>query len=286
VTAFFQLAALGIAQGAFLLVASLGFSLTRRVEGFLNIAHAQYLSVAAFVTYFLNNIVDVHFAIAAIAGVLAAVGVGFLIGKLVYEPIRHLGPAVSLITSVGVVYMLDGIIEIVVGTGSVLVTLPRVAPVRFGPVTITLFQVLVVLAAAIVTLTTVWILNRTKIGTAIRITALDRNLGASRGVDVKKAGNASWVLSSALAGVAGVALAVLGALTTTKGFDQILIILAVALLAGLGSIAALTISAMSIGIAREVSLLWLPAGFRDIIAFGIVILVLIFLPNGISGREE
>ncbi len=285
-TAFFQLAALGIAQGAFLLVASLGFSLTRRVEGFLNIAHAQYLSVAAFVTYFLNNIVDVHFAIAAIAGVLAAVGVGFLIGKLVYEPIRHLGPAVSLITSVGVVYMLDGIIEIVVGTGSVLVTLPRVAPVRFGPVTITLFQVLVVLAAAIVTLTTVWILNRTKIGTAIRITALDRNLGASRGVDVKKAGNASWVLSSALAGVAGVALAVLGALTTTKGFDQILIILAVALLAGLGSIAALTISAMSIGIAREVSLLWLPAGFRDIIAFGIVILVLIFLPNGISGREE
>jgi neutral amino acid transport system permease protein len=283
---FIQLAALGIAQGAFLLVAALGFSLTRRVEGFLNIAHAQYLSVAAFVTYFLNNIVGTHFAVAAIAGVLAAVVVGFVIGKLVYEPIRHLGPAVALITSVGVVYMLEGIIEIVVGTGSVLVTLPRVAPVRVGPVTITLYQVLVVVAAAIVTLATVWILNRTKMGTAIRITALDRNLGASRGVDVKKAANASWLLSSALAGVAGVALAVLGALTTTKGFDQILIILAVALLAGLGSIAAVSISAMTIGVAREVSLLVLPAGFRDIIAFGIVILVLIFLPNGISGRTE
>ena len=221
-----------------------------------------------------------------LAGVLAAVVVGFIIGKLVYEPIRHLGPAVALITSVGVVYMLEGIIEIIVGTGSVLVTLPRVAPVRFGPVTITLYQVLVVAAAAIVTLATVWILNRTKMGTAIRITALDRNLGASRGVDVKKAANASWLLSSALAGVAGVALAVLGALTTTKGFEQILIILAVALLAGLGSIAAISISAMTIGVAREVSLLWLPAGFRDIIAFGIVILVLVFLPNGISGKTE
>ncbi|MEX1091699.1 MAG: branched-chain amino acid ABC transporter permease [Acidimicrobiia bacterium] len=285
-SSFVQLAALGIAQGAFLLVASLGFSLTRRVEGFLNIAHAQYLSVAAFVTYFLNNIVGTHFAVAAFAGVLAAVVVGFVIGKLVYEPIRHLGPAVALITSVGVVYMLEGIIEIVVGTGSVLVTLPRVAPVRVGPVTITLYQVLVVTAAAIVTLATVWILNRTKMGTAVRITALDRNLGASRGVDVKKAANASWLISSALAGVAGVTLAVLGALTTTKGFDQILIILAVALLAGLGSIAAISMSAMTIGVAREVSLLWLPAGFRDIIAFGIVILVLIFLPNGISGRTE
>lgn len=284
--AFLQLTALGIAQSAFLLMASLGFSLTRRVEGFLNIAHAQYLSVAAFVTYFLNNVVGAHFAIAAAAGVLAAIGVGFIVGKVIYEPIRPLGPAVSLITSVGVVYMLAGIIEAVVGTGSFLVTLPRVAPVRFGPVTITLYQVLVVVAAAVATLVTVWILRGTRIGTAIRITALDRDLGASRGVNVARAANASWVLSSALGGVAGVALAVLGALTTTKGFDQILIILAVALLAGFSSISALVVSALLIGIAREVSLLWLPAGFRDIIAFGIVILVLIFLPGGISGKTE
>ena len=123
-------------------------------------------------------------------------------------------------------------------------------------------------------------------GTAIRITSLDRNLGASRGVDVRQAANASWVLSSALAGVGGVALAVLGALTTTKGFEHILIILAVALLAGVGSIWSLVVSALAIGVAREVSLLWIGAGFRDIIAFGIVILVLIFMPNGISGRTE
>lgn len=284
--AFLQLAALGVAQGSFLLVASLGFSLTRRVEGFLNIAHAQYLSVSAFVTLFLNNTVGIHFAAAAMAGVLAAVAVGFLVGKVVYEPIRRLGPAVALITSVGVVYMLEGIIEIVVGTGSFLVTLPRVPPVRFGPVTITFYQVMVVVGAAIVTAASAWFLQRTRIGTAVRITALDRNLGASRGVDVVRAANASWVVSSALGGLAGVALAVLGALTTTKGFEQILIILAVALLAGVGSIGALVISALAIGVAREVSLLWIPAGFRDIIAFGIVILVLIFMPNGIAGRTE
>lgn len=284
--AFLQLSALGVAQGAFLLMASLGFSLTRRVEGFLNIAHAQYLSVAAFVTLFLNNTVGVTFFVSAIAGVLAATSVGFLVGKLVYEPIRPLGPAVSLITSVGVVYMLAGVIAAVVGTGSFLVTLPRVDPVRIGPVTITLYQLLVVVVAAIVTVATGWILQRTRIGTAIRIAALDRDLGASRGVNVDRASDASWLLSSALGGVAGVALAVLGALTTTKGFDQILIILAVALLAGIGSIPALVASSLLIGVAREVSLLWLPAGFRDIIAFGIVILVLIFLPNGISGRTE
>jgi len=286
VSPFLQLAALGVAQGSFLLLASLGFALTRRVEGFLNIAHAQYLSVSAFVTFFLNNTLGLHFAGAALAGVLAAIGVGFLVGKVVFEPIRRLGPAVALITSVGVVYMLEGIIEIAVGTGSFLVTLPRLAPVRVGPVTITFYQVMVVIAALVVTLLTAWYLERTRMGTAIRITSLDRNLGASRGVDVRRASNAAWIVSSALAGIAGVALAVLGALTTTKGFEQILIILAVSLLAGVGSISALAISAFAIGIAREISLLWISAGFRDIIAFGIVILVLIFMPNGIAGRTE
>lgn len=284
--AFLQLAALGVAQGSFLLMAAIGFSITRRVEGFLNIAHAQYLSVAAFVTFFLNNTLGQHFVVAALAGIVAAIGVGFVVGKVIFEPIRRLGPAVSLITSVGVVYMLEGIIEIVVGTGSFLVTLPRIAPVRFGPVTLTFYHVIVVVAALVVTAGTAWFLQRTRVGTAIRITALDRDLGASRGVDVRRAANANWILSSALAGVAGVALAMLGALTTTKGFEQILIILAVALLAGIGSITALTVSALSIGVARELSLLWIPAGFRDIIAFGIVILVLIFMPNGISGRTE
>ena len=56
---FLQLTVLGIVQGAFLLLAALGFSLTRRVEGFLNIAHAQYLSIAAFVTYYLTDGVEV-----------------------------------------------------------------------------------------------------------------------------------------------------------------------------------------------------------------------------------
>lgn len=283
---FLQLAALGVAQGAFLLMASLGFSLTRRVEGFLNIAHAQYLSIAAFITLYLNNTVGLHFAIAGTVGILVTMLVGLFVGKIVYEPIRQHGPAVLLITSVGVVYMLEGIIQAAVGTGSFLVRLPRLDPVRIGPVVITTYQVLVIVAAAVITVATAWFLHRTRMGTAIRITALDRQLGASRGVDVARASNATWLVSAGIAGAAGVALAVLGALTTDKGFEQILIILAVSLLAGIGSISAVVISAMSIGIAREVSLLWLPSGFRDIIAFGIVILVLIVLPNGISGRTE
>lgn len=282
---FLQLTVLGVAQGAFLLLAALGFSLTRRVEGFLNIAHAEYLSIAAFVTYYLNER-GLHFLLAAAVAVAVTVAVGLVAGKLVFEPIRAYGPAILLITSVGVVYVLSGIIEAIVGTGSFLVTLPRLPPLRFGPVTITAYQGMVVAVALVVTVGTGLFLRHTRLGTAIRITALDRHLGASRAVNVDRASNATWMLSAGLAAVAGVVLAVLGALTTAKGFDQILIILAVSLLAGVGSVTTVAVSALMIGIAREVSLLWLPSGFRDIIAFGIVIVVLIFLPQGLSGRTE
>jgi neutral amino acid transport system permease protein len=282
---FLQLTVLGIVQGAFLLLAALGFSLTRRVEGFLNIAHAQYLSIAAFVTYYLNER-GLHFALAALIAIAVTVGVGFAVGKIVFEPIRAYGPAILLITSVGVVYVLAGIIEAFVGTGSFLVQLPRLAPIRMGPVVITAYQGMVAAVGAVVTVATAWFLRSTRLGTAIRITALDRYLGASRGVDVDRAANATWMITAGLAGVAGVVLAVLGALTTEKGFDQILILLAVALLAGIGSVTTVAVSALMIGIAREVSLLWLPSGFRDIIAFGIVIVVLIVLPQGLSGRTE
>lgn len=281
-----QLAAVGVVQGAFLLLASLGFSLTRRVEGFLNIAHAQYLAISAFVTLYLNNFLGVHFALAALAAIVVTCGVALLVARTVFDPIRRFGPAIALITSVGVVYMIEGVIHAVVGTSTILLTLPAMPAIRIGGVTVTFYQGMVVVMALVATVLTALILNRTRIGTAIRITALDRDLGGSRGVDVRRASTASWILASFLGALGGIALSLLGSLTADKGFDQILIILAVALLAGIGSIGSLVASAFLIGITREVSLLWLPGGFRDIIAFGIVIVVLVFLPNGISGRQE
>lgn len=284
--AVLQLTAVGVVQGAFLLLAALGFSLTRRVEGFLNIAHAQYLAIAAFVTLFANNTLGLHFLLSALIAVAATVGVALVFARLVFDPVRRFGPAIGLITSVGVVYMIEGVIHAAVGTSTDLMVLPVVAPIRVGPVVITFYQGVVVGVAVVATLATSLFLNRTRVGTAIRITSLDRQLGASRGVDVEGASAAAWVVSAALAGLAGVGLGLLGSLTADKGFDQILIILAVALLAGVGSVGSLVASGFLIGIAREVSLLWLPAGFRDIIAFGIVIVVLVFMPQGISGRAE
>ena len=128
-------------------------------------------------------------------------------------------------------------------------------------------------------------LNRTRIGLAIRARAVNPELAASRGIDVATTSRVTWLLSSGLAGLAGVMLAVIATLTTDLPFHQILQILAVAILAGLGSLYTVIASGLIIGIAMDVSVYWIPAGYRPLVAFSIVIIVLLFRSEGLAGRR-
>ena len=110
-------------------------------------------------------------------------------------------------------------------------------------------------------------------------------LAASRGVNLSATSRATWLLSSGLAGLAGVMLAVIATLTTDLAFAQILQILAVAILAGLGSLYAVILSGLLVGVAMDVSAYWIPAGYRPLVAFAVVIVVLVFRPAGLAGTR-
>ena len=90
-----------------------------------------------------------------------------------------------------------------------------------------------------------------------------------------------WFISSALAAMAGVMLGVLGTVNTELGWANILIILAAAVLGGLGSILGVMASAVLLGVIMDVSALWIPTSYRSIIAFGALILVLLIRPEGL-----
>ncbi len=275
----------GIATGCFLILATIGFSFTRRVEGFLNIAHAELLGVAAFATWGLNNVAKWHILPSALAAIVLTALVGLAIGRLVYDPIRKHGPAVLLITSVGVAYVIGGIIDGIIGTGIRTLNIPLATTYRVFGLRITDYQLMVIGLAAATAICLAFYLNKTRSGLAIRAMAANPALAASRGIDVKATSRAAWLLSAGLAGLAGVMLAVIATLSTDIAFLQILQILAVAILAGLGSLYAVIISGLIVGIAMDVSVFWIPAGYRPLIAFLLVIVVLVFRPEGLAGRK-
>lgn len=285
-TVFFQLVLTGLVTGSFLILATIGFSFTRRVEGFLNIAHPELLGVSAFTTWGLNVIWGWHIIPSAMVGIVFTAFVGLIIGRVVYDPIRALGPAILLITSVGVHYVLGGSVDAIVGTGIRSLDIPLAESYRLWGLRITNYQMIVVVFAALATVGLALFLNKTPMGLAIRAMSANPELAASRGIDVKSTSRTTWLISSGLAGLAGVMLAVIATLSTDIAFNLILQILAVAILAGLGSLYAVVAAGLIIGVAMDVSVFWIPAGYRPLVAFSVVILVLMFRPEGLAGKKS
>lgn len=275
----------GVVTGCFLILATIGFSLTRRVEGFLNIAHAELLGVSAFTTWWLNAELDAHVIVAAVVAIAVTALVGLVIARVVYDPIRTRGPAVLLITSTGVAFVLGGIMDGLIGTGIRTLQIGLAQRYEVLGIRITSHQLLMVLLAAATSVSLAVFLNRTRTGLAIRAMSANPSLAASRGVNLNATSRATWLLSSSLAGIAGVMLAVVATLTTDLAFAQILQILAVAILAGLGSLYAVIVSGLLVGIAMDVSAFWIPAGYRPLVAFAVVIVVLVFRPAGLAGTR-
>lgn len=276
----------GIATGCFLILATIGFSLTRRVEGFLNIAHAEMLGVSAFITWGLNTQAGWAFLPSAMVAIVATAFFGLAIGRIVYDPIRKLGPAVLLITSVGVAYVIGGGVDAIIGTGIRSLDIPLATTYRFWGIRITDYQMIVIALAALTGISLAVFLNKTKTGLSIRAMSDNPELAASRGVDVRKTSRATWLIASGLAGLAGVMLAMIATLSTDIAFHQILQILAVAILAGLGSLYSVLIAGLIVGVAMDMSVYWIPAGYRPLIAFAVVIVVLLVRPEGLAGSKK
>lgn len=282
---FLQFLLSGIVTGCFLILATIGFSLTRRVEGFLNIAHAELMGVAAFTTWWLNAEKGWNFILAGAVGIVFTALFGLMVGRIVFDPLRQRGPAVLLISSLGVALVFHGVVETFLATGIRTADISLATSYEPFGLRITNYQIIVVALAAVVSVSLALFMGRTKTGLAIRAMSVNPELAASRGIDIKTTSRATWLLSSSLAGLAGVMLAVLATLTTDLAFAQILQILAVAILAGLGSLYTVIASGLIIGIAMDVSVYWIPAGYRPLVAFSVVIIVLLFRPEGLAGKR-
>jgi branched-chain amino acid transport system permease protein len=275
----------GLVTGSFLIVATLGFALISRVEKFLNIAHAELISMSAFLTFFLQVRQGWNLVAAAVVSILATSVAALLVARLFYVPIKAAGSVVLLITSVGVVFVIHGLIEALIRPGVYSFQFSNFDPITLGAIRIQVVDLVIVGLAIVSVLALHAFLGLTRAGLAVRALANDEGLAAGRGVNVRGISMRVWLVSGGLAGLAGVLLGLRGALNTDMAFGQILLILSVSILAGLGSIFGVVAAGLVLGLAMDLSTLVIPTGYRTAIAFAMVILVLIVRPEGLSGSQ-
>lgn len=278
----------GLVTGSILLLGSVGFAMTRRVENFLNIAHGQFLAIGAFLAWSLNHQWGLSLLIAGPMAVILTALIGYLSGRFVFAPIRSHGPLMLLFTSVGLAYIIHGLTEAFWGVGNKTfnVAPPHVFSVGGKPI-LNSTEIVIILVAALSCICLHLILAKTKIGKAIRSMSSDYELARIRGIDTEKISLYVWIITAALAGIAGVLTGLNSVIYTDMGWAQILLILSAAVLGGLGgSIYGVMIGALIVGLGMDLSVLVLPTYYRSAVAFALVIIVLFIKPEGIFGGER
>jgi neutral amino acid transport system permease protein len=276
----------GLVSGSILALATVGFAMIRQTEGFLNVAHGQYLALGAFIGFVFVGDLGLNVFVGGLLTLVTLGLIGILLARVVFDPVRRSGPLVLLFTSIGLAYLLYGIILASFGTGI------RVYPVSFGrqfelgSVLITTGEI-VIIALSVAVVVGLWLfLNRTPLGTWVRSVASNPELARIRGVPTRAVSATVWFLAAGLGGLAGLLIGVVGSVHAELGWANILLVLAAAVLGGVGSIYGVIGAGIVLGLAMDVSALAIPTSYRTVIAFAALILVLVVRPEGLFAVER
>jgi len=271
--------------GTVLAVPAIGFSAIYGVLRFPNFALASHLTIGAFAGYVANSglglpavaSVVVAFVVAGVAGVVS--------DEVVLKPLRRAGPLTTAIAAIALTIVLENVIRFVFGNTLRGYDLPirrdwQVAGVRIGPQQV---QNLVVAVAAMVAVFA--FLARTRTGKAMRAVADSPTLASIKGIDVDRVARLVNFVGMGLAGVGGMLIGLDTSIDPLTGFRVILSVFAAAVVGGLGSIPGAVAGALGIGIAEELSLLWLAPAYRTAVGFLAILLMLSLRPRGLLGER-
>ncbi len=276
----------GVATGAVYALTTLGLTMVYGVLRVLHVAHAGVYALGAYVGLWSFRVTGSFWVSLGVAMATCALA-GLLIERLLYAPLLHLPRIIPLIASIGLFIAMEEAFRIVAGPYA----LAYDAEIRFrslalGPLHLTAPQTLILLVT-LALLGLLWLLlSRSKVGLAMRATAMDAETTSSFGVNTRAVVTLNFLIGSALAGAAGVLIGVYdNQVWPTMGSVPAYKCLAIVVLGGLGNIPGTVLASFLIGLAETLLIGVVAIPFpRDALAFVAMILVLMFRPYGLLGK--
>ena len=278
----------GLVTAAVLAIAAVGFTLQFGVTDVLNLAFSAVMILGAFLAYLLNSHgISVWYGL--IVSMVAGAVVSVLINSVVYTPFQRRGasPITMVIVSLGMTLIIEFGVEAVAGGVPVSYTMGNGPTFQAGSFVLTGVQ-LVIIALALVTMAGVHALLRyTKLGKAMRATAANRNLARNCGIRTGRVITTTWALTGALCGLAGTIFAIdAGSFDATSTDVFLVLILAAVFLGGPGQPYGAMLGALVIGLATEVSAAFIPADYKYVAAFVVLLIMLAVRPTGLLGEAQ
>jgi branched-chain amino acid transport system permease protein len=294
--------AIGLFTGFIYSLVALGYTLVYGILRLINFAHSEVFMCGAFGGYFYlrefvnPNVVpsgaaSVYWVVTGllVAGVVGGI-VAILLERFAYRPLRRRNapPLTYLISAIGASYFLINFVGKEFGRYSTALPLAytnRIVGRPFGAV-VTTYNLIVMVAAILLFVFLDFTVNRTKMGRGIRAVAQDQQMASLMGVDINRTIATTFALGGVLGGAAGFLFAMSSGVSSTMGFIPALYAFTAAVLGGIGNIRGAMLGGIVLGIAETLPIYWLhQIWLEEVIAFGILIVILIFRPTGILGER-
>ena len=275
----------GLSIGVAVVLMALGLTIIFGLLDVINMAHGEFYAIGAYLAVaFLGLGLSFWWALALTPAVMA--GLGYitergLIQRVFHSKDRH---TLTLLLTFGVAIVLEDVLKIVFGANPLRIETPIQGATELVGLFFPNYR-LFVMAVGGLLIAAVWLLVfRTSLGAIVRAAAFDRHMSASLGVPVSRVYASTFAFGVALAGIAGVLLAPIYSVFPTMGRDFVLIAFSVVIIGGMGSIKGAVLAGLLLTQIQSISSLFISPVWNDPLLFGIMVLVLMWRPQGLFGK--
>lgn len=280
----------GLRFGLIIAMTAIGLSLVFGTTGLINFAHGEYVAIGAVIAYLFGTapfkwpfIVAILIGIVLVGALAGAVEIGL------WRPLRKRGTGLiqMFIISIGLSLLLRHAILLFFGSKrQQYAQATTETPINIGPVQMQPRDLIVIIISIVVLLSVGFMLQKTRMGKAMRALADNRDLAEASGIDVQKVIVQVWVLGGGLAALGGVFYGLTAAVYWDMGFNLLLMMFAGIILGGLGSAYGAILGSLVIGVVAQGSTIWFPTELQNAWALLVLIVVLLVRPQGILGRLQ
>jgi branched-subunit amino acid ABC-type transport system permease component len=277
----------GLVSMSVIAIAAVGFTMQFGITNMINLAYGEVMITAAYVAYYLK-LAGLSIWLGLVVGALVGALLSYLLNRFLYAPFQRKGTNLlgMVIISLAASLMLANLLLPIVGFTGVSYQEDQGQLIRLAGMLLTTDQIVIIGIAVVVMLAIHALLRYTRLGKAMRATAANPTLARNCGIPTRRVIDLVWLITGALCGLAGVVEGLnAGTFIVTTGSAFLITVLAAAVLGGAGQPYGAMIGAVLIGLITELSAAaWSPE-YKNVVAFGVLVLVMLLRPQGLLAKR-